>query len=462
MKSLDQKYILQLDNIKASIQNSDILKRYLDEEEDEIYNELREAFEPEIHAVHEKIAREEPLQLIKMEEYLFDEGFEGLYLPRVLGYSVLRGKVDKTRVKYIRPQSHFSNVLNTICGSMNFELLKLRIGQAVQMGFALSSDIWITNLVSAIDNKRVKLFLESQKLEKYRDPKLRWTGFVKFKNQFKTLVYHTAHFPTEANQLQLEAPELSEFLLFRANNEFDNTNILDEIKSLIDNKGFRNQEDFVELLLIIGMCYPTKGELRTSYIDAMNNLRDTSEVFNQEYFKSLSDLLKGKINFSASNFKGFSEMIDRGRNDQITEYYNMMDVVNSKGYIHEDAIEAVREFYDRHEGRSIENECTRQIIFGHFDELISNLDVENYADYFEINKVFVSYMNIFSNQQFNQNVKDLSLGYVKRLIKRFTDKRGKDYQDIKKFVQTTFLELGFMKEKELVELFKTRRKKKTT
>ena len=53
------------------------------------------------------------------------------------------------------------------------------------------------------------------------------------------------------------------------------------------------------------------------------------------------------------------------------------------------------------------------------------------------------------------------MAYIKKLLKKYTDKRGKDYQDIKKFVQVNFLELGFLKQKEIVELFKTRRKKKT-
>jgi hypothetical protein len=52
------------------------------------------------------------------------------------------------------------------------------------------------------------------------------------------------------------------------------------------------------------------------------------------------------------------------------------------------------------------------------------------------------------------------MAYVRRLIKTFTDKRGKDYQDIKKFVSVTFQDLKFLKEKEVVELFKTRRKRK--
>jgi hypothetical protein len=91
---------------------------------------------------------------------------------------------------------------------------------------------------------------------------------------------------------------------------------------------------------------------------------------------------------------------------------------------------------------------------------MTNIDVQDYTEYIELSKIFPVYMNIFSNQQFNYELKELCLKYVKKLLKKYTDKRGKDYQDIKKFVKTNFVDLGFMKEKELVEFFKTRRKKK--
>ncbi len=460
MQTLNQKYIIQLESIKTSIQNSDILQRYLEDEEDEVYNELRNAFEPEIQALHEKIVHENPLQIIAFEKLLFDDEYEGLYLPRILGYSVLRGEVSKDRIKYLRPQSHFRDVLLTVCNSINFDVLKLRIGQALQMGFALSSDIWITNIIKSIDNKKVKQFLDSQKLEKYRDSRIRWTGLVKFRKQFESLSYQSADFPTSPSELKQLAPALSGFLLFRASSGLDNSSLNGPIKEFIDNKDFRKSPEYIELMIIIGMCYPTKDDLRISYMNALADLRDNYPEFDEQYFQTLKDLLDSRIDFKGSNFKGFSDMIDRKKDDQLSQYYNMMDVVNSKGYVHNDAIEAVASFYEQHEGRSIENECTRQIIFGHCAELMNNLPLESYSDYFEINKVFVSYMNVFSNQKFNQNVKDLSLKYIKRLIKKYTDKRGRDYQEIKKFVKTTFLELGFMKEKELIELFKTKRKKK--
>ena len=40
-----------------------------------------------------------------------------------------------------------------------------------------------------------------------------------------------------------------------------------------------------------------------------------------------------------------------------------------------------------------------------------------------------------------------------------TGEGSKDYQDIKKFVSAVFLDMGFMKEKEIKELFKTKRKR---
>ena len=157
----------------------------------------------------------------------------------------------------------------------------------------------------------------------------------------------------------------------------------------------------------------------------------------------------------------FSSLIDKSIKDELTEHFTMMDVVHGNGFVHEVALEATQKYYDSHPGLSNENECVRLVIADYFNSFLDNLNPEEYSDYFEMNKIFVQYMSIFNNEHFNQDVKTTVLRYVKRLIKRFTDKRGRDYQDIKKFVKSTFLDQGFMKDKELVELFKTRRKKPT-
>jgi hypothetical protein len=91
---------------------------------------------------------------------------------------------------------------------------------------------------------------------------------------------------------------------------------------------------------------------------------------------------------------------------------------------------------------------------------MGGLTEKEYQDYFDITKIFSVYMKIFGNQQFNQSVEKLSMKYVTRLLHVFTDKRARDYQDVKKFISTQFVDLGFLKEKEVTEMFKTRRKRK--
>ncbi|MBT8191023.1 MAG: hypothetical protein KJO29_11400, partial [Bacteroidia bacterium] len=104
----------------------------------------------------------------------------------------------------------------------------------------------------------------------------------------------------------------------------------------------------------------------------------------------------------------------------------------------------------------------RKSILSKLSRFLNNLEVTDYNEYFEINKTFVAYMDIFSNQKFNQDLKALSLKFIKRCLKNFKDKRSKEYQEIKKFVKVTFVDYGFMTEKQVTEVFKTKRKPKAS
>ena len=91
---------------------------------------------------------------------------------------------------------------------------------------------------------------------------------------------------------------------------------------------------------------------------------------------------------------------------------------------------------------------------------MKDLEPLQYSQFFTVFKQMIPYIESFRNQRFNQNLKDLCLKFVRKCIKTFTDKRGRDYQDVKKFVATNFVDIGFMKDKEVVALFKTKRMKK--
>jgi len=457
MIELDKKYKTALDNVKSSIQLSEELKNYLDEEGTEEYKELVSKFENSIHEIYEQVAADNPLQLLSLEKYLLDEQFEGLYLPKVLGYSVLRGRVNEN-VKYYRPQEHFAEVLEFIINSSNFEQIKQRVGQSIQVGFALSSDIWITNTIDKVTNKRVKSFLSSQKMHRYLDPKIRNSALVKYRKQFQSLNFQTAVFPSDLHEFQLEAESIKDFLIYRAKSDYDNSNILPAINELLSNAKLRESIDMYEICIILGLYYNLDEKGAKLLGEDSTKVREKLDQ-SGEHFMSFLNAHSDKVNgISQDAERSLASYIDRGVSDILTNYFSVLDKVNSLGYVHEDALAAVREYYYKNEGLSIENEAIRKSILSKLRQFLQNLQPDDYNEYFEINKTFTAYMDIFSNQKFNQDLKDLCLKYVKRCLKQFTDKRGKEYQDIKKFIKASFVDYGFMTEKEVNEIFKTRRK----
>ena len=84
MIELDKKYLDTLKSIIDEIQSSDILANYLEEEDDDLYTELKDAFEPKIEELHGEVALNDPLQLVSFERELLDAGLEGLFLPGLI------------------------------------------------------------------------------------------------------------------------------------------------------------------------------------------------------------------------------------------------------------------------------------------------------------------------------------------------------------------------------------------
>ncbi len=72
MQPLDKQYQERLDKIAKAIQKSPALAQYLEEEEDEFYNELRQEFEPMLSEVHHEVASQAPLQLVTIEKELLN------------------------------------------------------------------------------------------------------------------------------------------------------------------------------------------------------------------------------------------------------------------------------------------------------------------------------------------------------------------------------------------------------
>jgi hypothetical protein len=458
MQALDEQYYDRLNEIAGAIQESENLKLYQEEEEDEYYNSLRIEFEPMLSELHHKVAAEAPLQLVTFEKLLLEEPFEGLYLPRILGFAVLRGEIND-QYRYVRPNDHFKDILLAICKSVQFDQLKKRIGQSITVGFALSSDIWITNLMSLVENKRIRYFLQQQKNDRFRDLKDRKDIYTRYANQFRNEQYHSADFPTSLAEMKPNFSALRQFLLKRFEVGSNNESLKAKVKAFLDNKEFHGTEEYVEMLAMSGNFIDLDPAERLAFATHFERERRSFPEFDLRYLRFLVTLYQSP-GITAVNDERLFATIDKAWKDKISDYYRIADKIHSLGYVHPDTIEAVQDFYNSHKGLSVESECLRQLILVYFAKLMSGLTEKEYTDFFEITKIFGVYMKIFGNQQFNQDVEKMSMAYVNKLLHVFVDKRAKDYQDVKKFVATQFVEFGFLHEKEVVEMFKSRRKRR--
>jgi hypothetical protein len=66
MYELSAEYLTKLEELAVGIQDSPALASYLNSEEEEDYNELKNNFEPSIAEVYHEVATNAPLQLIAL------------------------------------------------------------------------------------------------------------------------------------------------------------------------------------------------------------------------------------------------------------------------------------------------------------------------------------------------------------------------------------------------------------
>ncbi|MBK8644697.1 MAG: hypothetical protein IPN15_21545 [Saprospiraceae bacterium] len=459
MQELEMDYKERLQAVAEVIQGSDELAAYLEEETPELYKALQETYEPFVAEIYQEVAEDHPLQILELEKVLLNPFFEGLFLPRILGYSVLRGEIND-EVKYSRPQEHFKEVLVAIANSTNFDVIKQRIGQTVQLGFSLSSDIWIASLLDRIENKKVKAFLQSMKLDRFRDTQERHNFYLRYKKQFAHYNFLTCVFPQSIGELKVEFESLKNFLWSRLTFKSKHENYITEIHELVSKKEFYKESEFLELLAIVAN-FINLGEKENQYLaSAINEVRTVNPQFANQYFNFLKKSYKEGTKFGLKADSKFYELLDKSKNDDLVKFYKLLETIHTKGFVHEDAIDAVNAFYAQYEGMSINNECLRLAILQQFGNVVENLTEPEYLSFFEISKTFATYMNIFDNSAFNQDVEGMSMKYIQKLLAFYQDKRSREYQDVKKFVSTSFTEYEFMTEKEVVDLFKIKRKKK--
>jgi len=347
-----------------------------------------------------------------------------------------------------------------ICQSANFDVVKNRIGQGVQLGFALSSDIWVTNIVQSIKLKRVNSFLEQQRQRQYRDLDARKALYHNYARQFSSLNFYTAEFPDTKTELKLYYPQLKKFIVERILRENDNSSLESYIVDFVRKDDLPGSLEYIYLFGLfinyLDLSDKSSGVLKKR----LNIERKDVEGFNKNYFEFLRELLDSRLPVTAECDQRVSSLLDKSIDDDLSMYYNMTDIIHEKGYTSEETQNTVREFFYAHDGLSTINECLRLVILKYFKSVVDGFEPEDFREFMDTYPIFISYINIFQNEKFSQAVKHFTLDYARSFNKVYTDKRGRDYQDFKKFIMRMFLDLDWMTEKELKNFFKTKRKKR--
>lgn len=465
MYELNEAYSQHLEAIAAAIQASPNLASYLEEEEDQYYEALKLEFEPQIEAAYQQMIDFSPLEIESFERKLLDERFEGLFLPRILGYAVLRGEITE-HYYYARQNNHFGEILKAIAANSNFDQLRNRIGQSVQCGFALSSDIFVTNLVNDIPSKRVRQFLQSQRSNDARTMEGRRRIERRYRRQFKGRNYHYAPFPLNTQELTTLSTALVDFLLFRVSGELNNDALLPTLHQMVTQPDFAGHKEILKPMVIYGTYFTPDEEQLPELVAALNRERKADPEGIADYILGFILELKthSSFRFGPEQEQKLGTIVDRSIEDDLTAFFNLTDTIHAGGFASPDVQQAIQEEQARHSGLSNFNENVRQTIFGYFEKLAAGLGTEesDYQQWFEITGTqFPAYIKVFRNESFNQQLRGLAKKYTKDLIKRYTNKRGKDYRDIKKTTVTTWKSYGFMTDKQLKEFFKTPRKKKS-
>lgn len=465
MYPLNEAYQQHLEAIAAAIQTSPNLASYLEEEEDEFYEALKNEFEPQIEQAHQQLIDYSPLEIISFENYLLDERFEGLFLPRILGYAVLRGEITE-HVYYARQNDHFGEILKSIAVNSNFDQLSARIGQSVQCGFALSSDIFLTGLIDGIKSKRVRQFLQAQRSDDARTAQGRLRVYKRYARQFKNRNYHYAAFPVTQQELTSLTNSLNNFLLFRVGSGLNNDAVLPTLHAMVTNPEFAGRKEILRPITVYGAYFTPTEEQHSEFVTALNRERRAKPgATANEILTFVLELKQSQsIPFGPAHEQRLGTIFDRGIDDDLTAYFNLADKIHADGYVNPAVHEAIAEEQPKHPGLSPFNDNVRATVYGYFKQLATGLGTEekDYTQWFGITgKQFPAYIKIFGNESFTQDLRGLAQKYTKELTKVHTNKRGKDYRDIKKTTVRTWQDYGFMTEKQLKEFFKTPRKKKT-
>ena len=122
------------------------------------------------------------------------------------------------------------------------------------------------------------------KSDRFRILKNREVAYNKYKIQFASLNYQSADFPSNPSELVLKANSLKDFLIHRSKDQFNNEALLNHIHNFIKNESLYAKDEYLELLMIIGMMFDLSPAAKKDFSKAFDEVRKLNKNIQIDFF----------------------------------------------------------------------------------------------------------------------------------------------------------------------------------
>lgn len=453
--SIKATYSKRLDAVKKFLSDSAEYQAYLESEEREEYKAVADKVEPYLQSLYNEIAEKNPMEIIEFEEILTDEALEGIFVDKLMYFTILRASVDEN-YRFERSQERLEELILFAAQSSSFEAMQRSLLLPVRLAFSLSSGIWGNKVIGKIKNKSAREFFQRQFGEATRDDHARAVQYRSLKKRFKEIKYQSASVPTDNINWKTEFADFRNFLVDRIGAGHDNTTVKASLYEFLENDAFKGTDEQIELLCIFIHFIELDDEDFDKVETVLNELRK-GEGFDESYFGILLKVMKMDMPIDLDRIGIINDLLDTDHKDSLLGFYELLTNFSVKDFMDEEIVESVEIFSGRHRELSPIMTCFKHLLIRIIDaEVVKHLN-DDYTQLFQSMHIYDGLAEAFLEKSYRQDIKEILVEYMKSLMFYF-EKGSTEYKAIKAMVMDAPVKNNFVTTKEVRALYRAQLK----
>ncbi len=451
---LDSEFITKFEAIKSFMMGHETYQNYIDQIDQESFDAMKATLDPYLMALFNDVAGKAPLQLIALEDLIMDEELEGLFLPEILTFNVLRASVND-KSKFTRTPDRLERIIRFICISPGFDFIKNTIRLPLRLSLVMSSSIWGHKLAESIQARRSREYILQQLQEARRDEHASALQYKRLRDTYRHIAYQSAPVPVPGSTWKIQYIDFRKFIIDRINHSQDNAALKPSIYEMLNEEYFSGSEEIIELLILLAHFFELEDDDFEAVEELFARFRANHSSFNEVYFDILrSLLLKDELTFSTSNAAIISDLLESTKGgDDLTEFYHLMTACDESELLTEDFVAKVELFSSQHRELVPVTSCLKIILLQIIDHEISEILGSDYTTLPDRIYLYDRIAEAFLEASYRESVAEVIVGHLKVLM-FYYDKSEPEFKEIKKMVGGTPVDYGFITMKEIRSLYR--------